>query len=74
VVARSPVTGRKAAGKHVRRADRQSGIPGDQFQVELRGHQYFVVDGRSRMTFGGPYPGRIVAQRKADALNQSLGW
>jgi hypothetical protein len=73
-VARSPVTGRKVSGKHVRRADRRSGIPGDQFQVEPRGHQYFVVDGRSRMTFGGPYPDRVTAQHKADALNLSLGW
>jgi hypothetical protein len=74
VVARSPVTGRKASGRRARSTDRQSGIPGDQFQVELRGHQYFVVDSRSGMTFGGPYADQIVAQQKADALNQSLGW
>jgi hypothetical protein len=43
------------------------------FVVELRGRQYFVIDNRSGMTFGGPYTDRLVAMQKADALNQTLG-
>jgi hypothetical protein len=43
------------------------------FSVVLRGKQYFVIDDRSGMTFGGPYTDRLTAMEKADALNQTLG-
>jgi hypothetical protein len=59
----------------MRAAERQRGIPGDRFQVELRAsHQYFVVDARSGMTYGGPFRDRETAQEKADGLNRNLGW
>lgn len=51
---------------------RQRGLVGDRFVVELRGRQYFVIDARTGMTFGGPYRDRVTAQEKADAVNRNL--
>jgi hypothetical protein len=53
---------------------RKRGLAGDRFSVELRGRQYFVIDVNTGMVFGGPFPDRVTAQEKADALERNLGW
>jgi hypothetical protein len=52
---------------------REPGIPGDAYVVELRGHAYYVIDVDTRGISAGPFSSREEAQRRGDALNQSLG-
>jgi hypothetical protein len=63
------VTAKKGSGA---RSERQHGIPGDRYVVELRGRQYFVVDAITSMTAGGPYIDRNTAQLRADQLNRAV--
>jgi hypothetical protein len=52
---------------------RDVGIPGDKYRVELRGqHLYYVVDADTRGIMGGPYSNRDQAQRRADQLNLTV--
>jgi hypothetical protein len=43
------------------------------YQVELRGHQYYVLDTKTRATVGGPYKKRTSAQDKADQMERRSG-
>jgi hypothetical protein len=40
--------------------------------VELRGRQWFIVDSRSGLTYGGPYTDRVSAMEVADKLDQTF--
>jgi hypothetical protein len=53
--------------------ERDIGIPGDAYQVEMRSRLFYVIDRDSRGISAGPFPSREEAQRKADQLNQTLG-
>jgi hypothetical protein len=76
VVEATPQMKRESAMERQReRAKRKPGIPGDRFQVELRGTaQYYVIDSQTHMTMGGPFRDRTTAQQRADALQRNLGW
>ena len=43
------------------------------FEIELRGHQYYVVDTKTDATVGGPFRKREKAQQKADEMERRTG-
>jgi hypothetical protein len=42
------------------------------FQVELRANQFFVIDTKTRALVAGPFKSRIGAQERADELERRV--
>jgi hypothetical protein len=53
--------------------DREVGIPGDLYRVEIKGRWYYVVNSKTRVIMAGPFDTRAQAQEVADQRERIAG-